>query len=410
MTDMSGNKNQFNKQENNMNQENNMEQENMSMSFEKWDEIDIHTKLLRGIYCYGFEEPSPIQKKSILPFIHKKDIIGQAQSGTGKTGAFTIGTLQNINVKQNNIQSIILCPTHELARQNKDVVDSIGKFLKVRTHILIGGSPVNEDREILENEKKPHVLIACPGRLYDVMRRGWIKPSHIKTFVIDEADEMLSSCFKEQVHNILQYFDNDIQIALFSATMPEDVKNLTEKFMRDPVKLFIQRDMLTLDGLKQYYIALNDDHQKYETLKDIFETLTLSQTIIYCNSVKRVRDLYDAMRQDQFPVISISSSMTQEERKESIQKFKSGEFRVLISSDVTARGIDIQQVSFVINFDLCKNIHTYLHRIGRSARWGRKGIAINFITPQDIKTMKEIEQHYSTQVEEMPKDFADHLG
>lgn len=388
-----------------------LNEENRSMEFEKWDDIDIHTKLLRGIYCYGFEEPSPIQKKSILPFIYKKDIIGQAQSGTGKTGAFTIGTLQNINIKNNNIQTIILCPTHELAKQNKDVVDAIGKFMKIKTHMLIGGTPVNEDKEILqENDKKPHIIVACPGRLYDVIRRGWIKTDIIKTFVIDEADEMLSSCFKEQVHNILQYFSNDIQIALFSATMPEDVKNLTEKFMRDPVKLFIQRDMLTLDGLKQYYIALNDDHQKYETLKDIFESLTLSQTIIYCNSVKRVKDLYDAMSQDQFPVISISSSMSQDERCESIQKFKSGEYRVLISSDITARGIDIQQVSFVINFDLCKNIHTYLHRIGRSARWGRKGIAINFITPHDIKTMKEIEQHYSTQIEEMPTDFAKHLG
>jgi translation initiation factor 4A len=378
-----------------------------NFDFEKWDDIeDLNMKLLRGIYAYGYEDPSPIQKKAILPMIHGRDVIGQAQSGTGKTGAFCVGTLQNMDPKLNETQAIILSPTHELARQNKDVCESLGSFMKMRLHLLIGGSSVEEDKSILTGSKKPHIVVGCPGRVFDMMRRGWLSTEHVKVFVLDEADEMLSSCFKEQVYNILQFVNNNVQIGLFSATLPDDVKELASKFMHDPVSILVKSAMLTLDGIKQYYVALNDDHQKYETLKDLFHNVTFSQTIIYCNSVKRVQELTDAMLQDSFPVTCIHSSMTRDERKKAIQMFKSGESRVLISSDVTARGIDVQQVSVVINFDLCKNKHTYLHRSGRSGRWGRKGVAINLITRRDTFAMKEIEEWYQTQIEELPSDYA----
>jgi translation initiation factor 4A len=386
------------------------EKDNTKMEFESWDELDINPKLLRGIYAYGFEEPSPIQKKSIIPIIQGRDIMGQAQSGTGKTGAFSIGTLQQIDEKLNEIQAVIITPTHELARQNLDVCSAIASFTKIRIHLLIGGSSIEQDKERLQSSsQKSHLVVGCPGRIHDMMRRGWFDTKFVKLIVLDEADEMLSSCFQEQVHSIFQYLNSDFQVGLFSATIPEEVKTLSEKFMRNPVNIFVKTDMLTLEGLKQYYIALDDDQQKYITLKDLFESLNISQTIIYCNSIKRVQDLTDAMRQDNFPVICIHSSMKHNERKEAITKFKSGEYRVLISSDVTSRGIDIQQVSVVINFDLCKNKHTYLHRIGRSARWGRKGVAINFITKRDMARMKEIEQWYHTEIEELPSDFTKHI-
>lgn len=380
------------------------------ITFENWDDevFDINTKVLRGIYSHGFEEPSPIQKKAIIPMMKGYDIIAQAQSGTGKTGAFVIGALNAVDPKINAPQVLIMSPVRELTQQIKSVLDSIGNFCKYRTHLMIGGTSVDTDKNILSNEETvPHVIIGCPGRIHDMLRREYLKTDHFKVVVFDEADEMLSSCFKEQVYHILQFMPNNIQIALFSATMPDEVKQITKKFMRDPVEIFVSADMLTLEGIKQYYVAMNDDQQKYEVLKDIFNNVVFSQTIIYCNSVKRVQDLTEAMKMDNFPVICIHSNMTQEERTEAITGFRCGKHRVLISSDLTARGIDVQQVSVVINFDVSKNKEKYLHRIGRSGRWGRKGFAINFVTRRDTATLKEIEQFYETQISELPENYAE---
>jgi translation initiation factor 4A len=380
------------------------------VSFEKWDDdvLEINSKVLRGIYSHGFEEPSPIQKKAIIPMTKGYDIIGQAQSGTGKTGAFVIGALNAVDPKINAPQVLIMSPVRELTQQIKGVLDSIGHFCKYRTHLMIGGTSVDGDKEILSNEETvPHVIVGCPGRIHDMLRREYLKTDHFKTVVFDEADEMLSSCFKEQVYHILQFMPNNVQLALFSATMPDEVKQLTKKFMRNPVEILVSADMLTLEGIKQYYVAMNDDQQKYEILKDIFNNVVFSQTIIYCNSVKRVQDLTEAMKMDNFPVICIHSGMTQEERTEAITGFRSGKHRVMISSDLTARGIDVQQVSVVINFDVSKNKEKYLHRIGRSGRWGRKGFAINFVTRRDTAILKEIEQFYETQISELPANYAD---
>jgi translation initiation factor 4A len=223
--------------------------------------------------------------------------------------------------------------------------------------------------------------------------------------VLDEADEMLSSGFKEQVYNIFQNFNSDIQVVLFSATLPDYINSITSKFMRDPVKIFVKSESLTLEGIAQYFVALEDDRQKYDTLKDLFSIISMSQCIIYCNSVRRVIDLYEAMMEDKFPVCCIHSKMEKADRDNAFNEFRTGKQRVLISSNVTARGIDIQQVSIVINFDLPKCVSSYLHRIGRSGRWGRKGTGINFITRRDLTKIKEIEQFYSTQINELPANF-----
>ena len=379
------------------------------MTFETWedDHVDMKLDLLRGIISIGFENPSSIQKRSILPMFSGRDVIAQAQSGTGKTGAFTIGSLQHVDEDIQETQCLVLSPTHELAIQNYNVFKDMSSFMGIQIELLIGGSSIDEDHKKLE--KKPHVVVGCPGRVFDMLRRDWLSPKHIRVFILDEADEMLSSGFKDQIYNIFQYLREDVQVGLFSATMPEEVKQLTKSFMRDPVTILVNADMLTLEGIQQYYINLGNDNDKYETLKDLFQTISLTQTIIYCNSIERVQDLTNAMIQDNFPVVCIHSGMKKEERREVFQDFKTGKYRVLISSDVTARGIDIQQVSVVINFDLCKNKHTYLHRIGRSGRWGRKGIAINMITKRDIPHMKEIQSYYNTQIEELPEDFKERI-
>ena len=370
-----------------------------------WDELDIKTNLLRGIYGYGFEKPSPIQKKGIKPMFNKKDIIAQAQSGTGKTGCFAVGTLQLIDTSKKQSQALILSPTRELSIQTYNVINSIGSQMKdLKTQLLIGGSSTDEDIKNLD-DNVPHILIGCPGRVHDMLRRKKIKTYNLKLIVLDEADEMLSQGFKEQVYNIFQYMPNSIQIALFSATMPNELNVLTEKFMRNPVEILVKSEMLTLDGIQQYYIALENDEQKYDTLKDLYTRISVSQCIIYCNSIKRVQDLYDAMIADDFPVCQIHSNMTREDRENSYNEFKSGTHRVLISSNVMARGIDIQQVSTVVNFDVPKCVHTYLHRIGRSGRWGRKGTGINFITRRDSRKLKDIESYYSSLILELPASF-----
>lgn len=375
-------------------------------SIEEWDQLEISENLLRGIYAYGFEKPSEIQKKSIAPIIASRDIIAQAQSGMGKTGAFSIGTLQRINTSISEIQAILLAPTHELVKQTQKVIQSLGSQLtglKVKT--LIGGTSIQEDANDIKNNC-PHIIVGCAGRVYDMFRRRYLRGSTIKIMVLDEADVMLSRGFKDQIYNLFQYLSTDIQIAIFSATLPPDILLLTEKFMRNPVKITMAAEKLNLECIKQYYIALRNDNDKFDVLKDLFSYISLSQCIIYCNSVRRVEDLYQSMIDDGFSVCCIHSSMDRVERDREFQEFRSGKYRVLISSNVTARGIDIQQVSTVINYDIPRDEHTYLHRIGRSGRWGRKGMAINFVTKFDIQNMKRIEEYYNINIEELPANFS----
>jgi len=374
-------------------------------SFKEWESMSINEKILRGIYAYGYENPSPIQQKAIQPIIDGNDVIAQAQSGTGKTGAFTVALLNIIDTSVNEIQALILSPTRELSRQSYDVIKTIGSYMKnLRIKLLIGGTSTVSDVNELTKET-PQVIVGCPGRTFDMIKRGFLKTHKIKLFVLDEADEMLSYGFKDQIYNIFQHLSSTTNVALFSATIPTDIEALTEKFMTDPVKILVKSESLTLEGIQQYYIALDNDGMKFDTIKDLYGSFSSSQCIIYCNSVKRVEDLYEAMIEDGFTVSRIHSNMSKEDREKSYIDFKNGQNRVLVSSNVTARGIDVQQVSTVINFDLPKCVYTYLHRIGRSGRWGRKGVSINFITKFDMKTLKMIEQHYHTEIKELPMSF-----
>jgi len=385
--------------------------ENSEAEFGNWEDenLKLNDALLRGVFAIGFETPSPIQKKSIIPIIQRRDIIAQAQSGTGKTGAFTIGTLQIINPKLQKTQVIILSPTRELSRQTFDVIKKLSHFMDIRAQLLIGGTSTDIDRELLLNNV-PHIAVGCPGRIFDMIRRKYLKTDNIIFLVLDEADEMLSAGFKDQIYKIFQFMSNDVQLGLFSATMPDELSMLTSKFMRNPMKILEKRQLLTLQGIAQFYIAIDNDEHKYATLKDLFSTLTISQAIIYCNSIKRVNDLHEAMEHDEFPVIKIHSGMEENERKKTYEDFKSGQARVLLSTDLFSRGIDVQQVSIVINFDIPKNVHTYLHRIGRSGRWGRKGAGINFVTRRDMSRIKEIEKYYATEIQELPSDYIEILN
>lgn len=389
-----------------------MSEENVSQPepeykpIEKWDQLEIKRDLLRGIYAYGFENPSPIQQKAIVPMIAGRDILAQAQSGSGKTGTFTVGVLQNIDITIKKTQAIIIAPTHELAEQICGVVRGIGlMFDNLVVKTLFGGTSVAEDAYELKTNT-PHVIVGCSGRIFDMIKRKNINVDDIRILALDEADEMLSRGFKEQIYNIFQFLNTNIQVALFSATMPDDVVELSKKFMRNPVFITVKPEVLNLECIQQYYIALQNDSTKYETVKDLFSRLIMGQCVIFVNSVKRAVDLYSAMLDEGFSVICIHSSMTKEERRHALQLFRKGDFKVMISTNLTARGIDVQQVSTVINFDIPKDVHNYLHRIGRSGRWGKKGVAINFVTRHDLFLMKSIERHYQSSIVEMPENIS----
>lgn len=370
-----------------------------------WDDLEVKPDLLRGIYAYGYESPSPIQKKATVPILDGRDVVGQAQSGTGKTATFSIGALNVVDLTSKTTQVLVLSPTRELSKQTHKVITALGCMMEgLVVQNIVGGTYVEEDIAIYK-KNIPHIVVGCPGRAYDILRRHVIDGLGLKMIIIDEADEMLSEGFKDQLYDIFQHFSKKIQVLLFSATLPDNISDITTQFMKTPVSITVKAEQLTLEGISQFFVAVENDQQKYATLKDLYAFFSVSQCIIYCNSKNRVIDLFEAMQKDGFPVCCIHSDMSAEDRNNSFDKFKIGEARVLLSTNVTARGIDVQQVSVVINFDIPRCEHTYLHRIGRSGRWGRKGVGINFINRRDIFKMKEFEEYYNCEINELPANL-----
>jgi len=372
-----------------------------------FDNMNLKENLLRGIYAYGFEKPSSIQQRAIMPFTQGNDLIAQAQSGTGKTATFTIGALQRIDESLLECQTLILAPTRELAKQTQKVVLALGDYLGIRCHACIGGTRVSDDVETLR--KGVHVVVGTPGRVFDLLERGSLRTDTIKVFILDEADEMLSLGFKDQIYDIFVTLPQTIQVCLFSATMPTDALEITEKFMNKPVRILVKKDELTLEGIQQFHIAVERGEEwKLDTLCDLY-TLNIAQAVIFCNTRRKVDWLTDKMKQKDFVVSSTHGDISQQERDVILSEFRTGSSRVLITTDLLARGIDVQQVSLVINYDLPRNLENYIHRIGRSGRFGRKGVAINFVTNDDVQSLRELEAFYHTQVPEMPANVVEYL-
>ena len=373
-----------------------------------FEDLEINDELLRGIFAYGFEKPSNIQHKSI-PIIKKgKDLIAQSQSGTGKTGAFTIGILNKLDVSLQRTQFIIVTPTHELAKQIYEVITELSKYMKITIAKVIGKTNITES--INELRKDPQIIVATPGRLIDMINRKHIYTDDIKSFVLDEADEMLSSGFMDTIYNIIRTLPKTAQILLFSATLPTEILELTKHFMNNPESILVNKEELTLEGIRQFYIKLDQYNWKFDVLFELYETINITQSIIYINSKNVLNNLYQKLINENYPVSYIHGDMEQKDRESNLQNFKSGTTRVLLSTDLLSRGIDIQQLSLVINFDLPRDKETYIHRIGRSGRYGRKGVSINLVTTDEMNSMKEIETFYNTKVEEMPKNIVDYLS
>lgn len=383
--------------------------------YTNFDDMNLKDQLTRGIYNYGYERPSEIQCRAIKPITTGRDIIGQAQSGMGKTATYSIGTLEVINHKLRDTQAIILANTRELAAQVESVITNLGKYLNITVCLSVSGIPVKTNMDALKN--RPHIVVGTPGRVYDMIRRKALRTNLVKILVIDEADEMIKTStekfqdennptfgFLEQIKIIFQSLPSNMQVALFSATMPPDFFELTSKFMRNPIQILIEPEKLTLNGIKQYCVDIEKNEYKFDILCDLYNVLSLSQSIIYCNSRKMVEDLSYKLNEVNFCVTSIHGSMTPLEREEKMKEFSAGKTRILVSTDLLSRGIDIQQISIVINYDIPKSVDNYLHRIGRSGRYGRKGVAINFNTPFDANKLKAIENHYNIEIEAFPSN------
>jgi len=280
---------------------------------------------------------------------------------------------------------------------------AVGEFLGLVCHACIGGTRVSEDFSALR--QGVHLVVGTPGRVFDMMKRGAMQTDSLKVIVLDEADEMLSQGFEDVLRSILQLVPTSAQIGVFSATMPKEIQQITERILKEPAKIYVKAEELTLEGIKQFYINLGDESFKLETLCDLFNEISVSMSVIFCSSRKKVDWLAEKMKQEGFPVGSTHGDKGSE-RQAIMQDFRHGTIRMLICTDLLARGIDVHQVSVVINYDMPRDRETYLHRIGRSGRFGKKGVAINLLTKNDYGFVRELEKFYDTHIEELPKNIS----
>ena len=372
-----------------------------------FDSMDLDENLLRGIYAYGYEKPSSIQSKAIVPLREGNDLIAQSQSGTGKTATFLIGALSRIDIEVKKPQILILAPNRELATQIYMVAEGLSAYMGISRALIMGGTKVDENFKKLDEGVQ--FIVGTPGRVFDMIKRYALLTDKIKSFIMDEADEMLSRGFKDQIYEIFQYIPKESQICLFSATMPNQALELTEKFMVRPLKILVKKEELTLEGIKQYYLGVEQENWKIATLKDLYAKLSISQSIIFTNSRRKAEYIKEQLETDSYACHCIHGEMTQNERDQIMVDFRKGTIRILITTDIIARGIDIQQVSIVINYDIPRYREVYIHRIGRSGRYGRKGVAINFVTEREYQHLLQIIEFYDSEMEPLPENIKELL-
>lgn len=364
----------------------------------EFEDYFLKRELLMGIYEKGFERPSPIQEESIPITLTGRDILARAKNGTGKTAAYCIPVLEKTDTSKNEIQAVLLVPTRELALQTSQVCKELGKYMGVEVMVTTGGTSLRDDVMRLHNTV--HVCVATPGRLLDLAQKGVAKLHTCKVVVMDEADKLLSPEFQPLIEQLINYTSPERQILLYSATFPVTVKQFKDKFLRKPYIINLMEE-LTLKGITQYY-AFVEEKQKVHCLNTLFSKLQINQSIIFCNSTTRVELLAKKITQLGYSCFYIHAKMLQSHRNRVFHDFRNGNCRNLVSSDLFTRGIDIQAVNVVINFDFPKNSETYLHRVGRSGRFGHLGLAINLITYDDRFNLYKIEQELGTEIKPIP--------
>ncbi|PVF93514.1 putative ATP-dependent RNA helicase DHH1 [Serendipita vermifera] len=374
-------------------------QDVMTTSNVEWEDMFLRRELLMGIFEEGFEKPSPIQESAIPIALSKRDILARAKNGTGKTAAFVIPSLQQVNTKSPKVQALLLVPTRELALQTSQVAKNLGKHIEgLQVMVSTGGTTLKDD--ILRLNEPVHVLVGTPGRILDLASKGVADLSECGVFVMDEADKLLSPEFTPIMESLLNHLPEERQVMLFSATFPMIVKDFKEKHMRKPHEINLMEE-LTLKGVTQYY-AFVEERQKVHCLNTLFSKLQINQSIIFCNSTNRVELLAKKITELGYSCFYSHAKMLQSHRNRVFHDFRNGVCRNLVCSDLLTRGIDIQAVNVVINFDFPKNAETYLHRIGRSGRFGHLGLAINLLTYEDRFNLYTIEQELGTEIAPIP--------
>jgi len=374
-------------------------------AYETFDEMGLQDTLIRGIYNYGFEQPSKIQQLAIVPMRQQTDILAQSQSGTGKTGAFTIGALSTVDASLKAPQVLVICPTRELSQQTERVAHAIGSYMNLKVLSATGGNQIRADVAALKAGAQ--FIVGTPGRIFDLICRGELGVDTIRYVILDEADQMLEELFADQIRAILNSkFPPATRLALFSATMPANVLEIAENYLSNPVRILLPPDEVTLEGIKQYYVQLDREDWKLPVLLDLYQQITVNQALIYVNKRQKAEWLAKQLSSHGFTLEFIHGEMEVAERKKRMEDFRSGMTRVLISTDLLARGIDVQQVSLVINYEMPIQRENYVHRIGRSGRYGKKGSAINLVCGEEMNAIKEIESHYSTTIVELPEDLS----
>mmetsp|Transcript_14779 Transcript_14779/g.25144 ORF Transcript_14779/g.25144 Transcript_14779/m.25144 type:complete len:432 (-) Transcript_14779:50-1345(-) len=373
-------------------------------------EFLLKSELNRAIKQSGFEHPSEVQQQCIPQAIEGKDIICQARAGMGKTAVFIIAILNQI--EQETAKSgyaIILGNVRELANQIKNEFDRFTEFMPwVRKHAFLGGQPIQEHIKILKNpEKAPHIIIGTPGRVIELIKLGHIKGENNKIFVLDECDKLIDETdMREQVQKIFIKCASEKQVLMFSATFPEHTKQVCKKFMKDPFELFIDSDSkLVLHGLKQYFVKL-EENQKIRKLIQLLDDLDFNQVIVFTKNQQYAQKLNEIIQQEKFPSVVCTGNMKTDQRLKVYQEFKDGKYRVMVSTDVLGRGIDIEKINVVFNYDMPKEVNQYMHRVGRAGRFGTKGLAISFISSEeDTKILEDIQSQFEVKIEDLPSSI-----
>lgn len=365
----------------------------------EFEEFCLKRELLMGIFEKGWEKPSPIQEASIPIALSGKDVLARAKNGTGKTGAYSIPVLEQVDPKKDSIQALVIVPTRELALQTSQICIELAKHMDVKVMVTTGGTNLRDD--IMRIYQKVQVIIATPGRILDLMDKNVAIMDSCRMLVLDEADKLLSQDFKGMLDHVISRLPKERQILLFSATFPLTVKQFMEKHLREPYEINLMEE-LTLKGVTQYY-AFVQERQKVHCLNTLFSKLQINQSIIFCNSTQRVELLAKKITELGYCCYYIHAKMAQAHRNRVFHDFRAGLCRNLVCSDLFTRGIDVQAVNVVINFDFPKMAETYLHRIGRSGRFGHLGIAINLITYEDRFALHRIEQELGTEIKPIPK-------
>jgi ATP-dependent RNA helicase DeaD len=368
------------------------------MHIQQFKDLPLSPEVMRGIEELGFNDLFPIQAEAIVPLLEGKDVIGQAQTGTGKTAAFGVPMIERLDIKDYKVQGLVLEPTRELAVQVADHISRYGRHAGLRVIPVYGGEPIQ--KQIRALERGVHIVVGTPGRVIDLLERGILNLATVRTVVLDEADRMLDMGFIEDIEYILSKTPRNRQTSLFSATIDQSVMNICNRYMRNPEKILVSKDEIALTQINQYYTVVNP-HNKFESLCNILNENHIGRAIIFCRTRTETSILADKLRARRFDAEPLHAGFTQPQRDRVINSFRNGRLKYLVATDVAARGLDIEGITHIINYDIPLDALVYFHRIGRTARMGREGTAITLVGYGELAELEQIKSLTKTNIEEM---------